>query len=157
MKTATKHPHLQKPLNRMSSKKIPHIPSAARVIQWLALVLLIAAASSTLAQTLQLRFPFDDAGPGTTTASDTSGGGLSVTLNMETSTAGTGVDLHGAAGSGIQGLGRALNLSANPISGNSAASISFVTNDANIGSLGVVSNFTATIWFKLTSPPTNTA
>jgi len=141
----------------MSSKKIPHIPSAARVIQWLALVLLIAAASSTLAQTLQLRFPFDDAGPGTTTASDTSGGGLSVTLNMETSTAGTGVDLHGAAGSGIQGLGRALNLSANPISGNSAASISFVTNDANIGSLGVVSNFTATIWFKLTSPPTNTA
>src|SRR5947208_5492004 len=58
------------------------------------------------AQTLKLRFPFDDAGPGATTASDTSGGGLAVTLSMENQTVGTAVDLHGAAGSGVQGQGR---------------------------------------------------
>src|SRR5882724_12592707 len=108
------------------------------------------------AQTLQLRFPFDDAGPGTTTASDTSGGGLAVTLNMENQTNGVGVDLHGAAGSGVQGQGRSLNQSTNSIAGNVAGSIAFVTNDPNIGSLGVISNFTATMWFKLVSPPTNT-
>jgi hypothetical protein len=48
-------------------------------------------------------------------------------------------------------------MSANPIAGNTAGSIAFVNNDANIGSLGDVSSFTATIWFKLVSPPTNTA
>jgi hypothetical protein len=127
---------------------------------WITLAALIGMCALPLAQparaqTLQLRFPFDDAGPGTTTASDTSGGGLAVTLNMETSTAGTGIDLHGAVNSGVQGAGRALNMSANSTAGNSNAAIAFVNNDANIGSLGVVSNFTATIWFKLTSPPTN--
>src|SRR5262249_48681183 len=71
----------------------------------------VTGISPAWAQTLKLRFPFDDAGPGTTTASDTGGGGLAVTLSMETSTAGTGVDLHGAAGSGIQGAGRSLNQS----------------------------------------------
>src|SRR5690349_1934039 len=85
---------------------------------WITLAALIGGcafplAETARAQTLKLRFPFDDAGPGTTTASDTSGGGLGVTLNMETSTAGTGVDLHGAASSGVQGAGRSLNMSAN--------------------------------------------
>src|SRR5690349_20676452 len=83
------------------------------------------------AQTLKLRFPFDDAGPGTNTTSDTSGGGLPVTLTMETQTANTGIDLHGAAGSGIQGQGRSLDMSANPIAGNQAGRIAFVNNDAN--------------------------
>lgn len=123
----------------------------------LVMSLCLFAASSSTAQTLKLRIPFDDAGPGTTTASDTSGGGLPVTLLMETSTAGTGIDLHGAANSGVQGQGRALNMSANPIAGNAAGSIAFANNDPNIGSLGLVSSFTATIWFKLTSAPTNTA
>src|SRR5262245_20260331 len=90
----------------------------------------LAAWNAAQAQTLQLRFPFDDAGPGTTTASDTSGGGLAVTLNMETSTAGTATDLHGPAGSGIQGLGRSLNQSSNNIAGNVAGTIAFVNNDA---------------------------
>src|SRR5262249_33103827 len=56
--------------------------------------------NSALAQTLQLRFPFDDPPGSTTTASDTSGGGLSVTLSMQTATS-IAVDMHGAAGSGI--------------------------------------------------------
>src|SRR5437868_5849032 len=100
------------------------------------LVSMLLPAGNASAQTLKLRFPFDDAGPGTSTASDTSGGGLAVTLNMETQTAGTAVDLHGAAGSGIQGQGRSLNQSTNNVLGNVAGTIAFVNNDANIGSLG---------------------
>jgi hypothetical protein len=140
----------------MSPQQTNQIPcgrsfTALLFLAWLCFL----AANSSPGQTLQLRFPFDDAGPGTTTASDTSGGGLAVTLNMETSTAGTAIDLHGAANSGIQGLGRALNMSANSIAGNSNAAIAFVNNNASIASLGLISNFTATIWFKLTSAPTN--
>src|SRR5882724_7409479 len=121
------------------------------------LVSLLLSGGDVSAQTLELRFPFDDAGPGTTTTSDTSLGGLTVTLNMETQTPGVGVDLHGAAGSGVQGQGRSLNMSTNSIAGNVAGSIAFVTNDVNIGSIGIVTNFTVSMWFKLVSPPTNTA
>jgi len=120
------------------------------------LVSLLLSGGNVSAQTLKLRFPFDDAS-GTTTASDTSGGGLAVTLNMETQTPGTGVDLHGAAGSGVQGQGRSLNQSTNSIAGNLPGSIAFVTNDIGIGSIGAVSNFTVSMWFKLVSNPTNTA
>ncbi|PWU13202.1 MAG: hypothetical protein C5B50_19780 [Verrucomicrobia bacterium] len=141
----------------MSTKRIIEIPRG-RFFTVLTLLTALGflVANSSLAQTLKLRFPFDDAGPGTTTASDTSGGGLAVTLNMESQTAGNAVDLHGAAGSGIQGQGRALNQSTNNILGNVPGTIAFVNNDPNIGSLGTVSSFTATIWFKLTSPPANT-
>src|SRR5260221_11195262 len=61
---------------------------------------LLLFSSSVFAQTLQLRFPFDDAGPGTTTASDPSGA-LAVTLLMETSTPGTGTNLHVAPNLGL--------------------------------------------------------
>jgi Carbohydrate binding module (family 6) len=108
------------------------------------------------AQTLQLRLPFDDTGPGTTTTSDASGAlGTAVTLSMETS-ASAGTNLHGAANSGVQNQGRAIDFSSNPVAGNTAGNIAYVTNNAAIGSLGLVSNFTATIWFKLGSNPTNT-
>src|SRR5437868_14045385 len=98
-------------INPMYSKITTERPSSVWFSHFLttlmSLCLLAAGVNSAVAQlTLKLRFPFDDAGPGTTTASDTSGGGLAVTLNMETSTVGTGTDLHGAAGSGIQGQGR---------------------------------------------------
>jgi hypothetical protein len=145
----------------MSSKITTEIrssrPSFRSLPALMSLCLLAAGINPAVGQTLKLRFPFDDAGPGTTTASDTSGGGLAVTLNMETSTAGTGIDLHGATGSGIQGQARSLNQSANNTLGNVAGSIAFVNNSSAIGSLGVVSNFTATIWFKLVAPPGNTA
>jgi len=104
------------------------------------LVSLLLSGGNVSAQTLKLRFPFDDAGPGTTTASDTSGGGVAVTLNMENQTNGVGVDLHGAAGSGVQGQGRSLNMSTNSIAGNVPGSIAFVTNDPGIGSLGIVTS-----------------
>src|SRR5262245_9524869 len=94
------------------------------------------------AQTLQLWLPFDDAGPGTTTTSDPSGAlGAGVTLLMETS-AGVATNLHGALNSGVQNQNRSIDFSSNPFSGNAAANIAYVTNNAALGSLGVVSNFT---------------
>src|SRR5882724_2124639 len=160
MRTPTLTQQVPESINHTSSKTPSEGRPSGGLFHFLtilmSLCLLAAGVNSALGQTLKLRFPFDDAGPGTNTTSDTSGGGLAVTLTMESQTANNGVDLHGAAGSGIQGQGRALNQSTNNIAGNAAGTIAFVSNDANIGSLGVVSNFTATIWFKLVSPPANT-
>src|SRR5258708_30563719 len=144
---------------RMSIKFIPgqiRIFSLSSAMGFSLFAGLLLFSSSMFAQTLQLRFPFDDAGPGTTTTSDPSGA-LSVTLLMETTTPGTGTNLHGAANSGVQNQGRAIDFSSNPIAGNANGNIAYVANDAAIGSLGLVSNFTATIWVKLSSNPTNTA
>ncbi|HKW30394.1 MAG TPA: glycoside hydrolase family 2 TIM barrel-domain containing protein [Verrucomicrobiae bacterium] len=102
--------------------------------------------------TLRLRYPFDDAGPGTTTPSDTSlGSELNVSLQM-ISSAGAGTDLHGAAGSGVAGLtnpNRALNLSMNPnqgSAGGASGNFAAVTNSA-LG-LGSVNSFVVTWWMK---------
>ena len=101
--------------------------------------------------TLKLRLPFDDAGPGTTTPSDTSlGSEVNVTLQMLGKSGGS-TNLHGAANSGVAGVSnpnRALDLSMNPnqgttgVSGNSAA----VTNSA-LG-FGNVNSFVVTMWMK---------
>ncbi len=102
--------------------------------------------------TLKLRYPFDDAGPGTTTPSDTSlGSEVNVTLQMISST-GASTDLHGAAGSGVAGLtnpNRALNLSMNPnqgSTGGASGNFAAVTNSA-LG-LGSVNSFVVTWWMK---------
>ncbi len=107
------------------------------------------------AQTLQLRYTFED-GPGTSTTDDPSSAVYPVALNM-VSASGGAVDLHGPAGSGVQGRGISLNLSTNPIAGNAPGACAVVSNSATLGNLGVVSDFTATIWFKMTSLLTNTA
>ncbi len=100
------------------------------------------------AQTLNLRYAFDDAGPGTTTPSDTSlGSEVNVTLQMISKSGGS-TNLHGTTISGVAGLtnpNRALDLSANTgqgASGNFAA----VTNSA-LG-FGNVTNFVVTMWMK---------
>jgi beta-galactosidase len=102
--------------------------------------------------TLKLRYPFDDAGPGTTTPSDTSlGSEVNVTLQMISAT-GASTDLHGAAGSGVAGLtnpNRALNLSMNPNQGSgggASGNFAAVTNSA-LG-LGSVNSFVVTWWMK---------
>ena len=64
-----------------------------------ALALLTSAAN---AQTIKLRMPLNDAGPGTNMYSDTLGGGSNVTMTMVSST-GTATDYHGGAGSGLLG------------------------------------------------------
>jgi Carbohydrate binding module (family 6) len=128
-------------------------PLITGITLWAGIFMILGAAQ---AQTLQLWLPFDDTGPGTTTTSDPSGAlGAGVTLLMETS-AGVATNLHGAASSGVQNQGRSIDFTSNPLSGNSAANIAYVTNNAALGSLGLVTNFTVTIWVKLSSNPTNT-
>lgn len=90
------------------------------------------------AQTARLNFGFEDSGS-TTTDSVT---GVSLNLVNDTSAA----DLHGAAGSGVAGLGRALDFSAAAYN-NPASPIAFATNSGALG-FGVVSNFTLTQWIK---------
>jgi beta-galactosidase len=97
---------------------------------------------------LKLRYAFDDAGPGTNTPSDTSGGGVNVTLQMLTQNGG-GTNLHGAANSGVAGLtnpNRALNVSSNPQGGTTGGNFAAATNSA-LG-FGNVTNFVVTMWFK---------
>ena len=101
------------------------------------------------APALALRVPFTDA-PGTTTSpSDTSGGGVNVTMQMTDGT-GAPTDYHGAAGSGVRGESngsRALDFSSNgtnqpgipgPVAGTTNAALGF----------GTVSNFAVSLWFK---------
>lgn len=132
--------------------------SAAGVVLFASIILSGNWASG---QTLQMRFLFDDAGPGTTTTSDASGAlGTGITLFMQTATVGTATDLHGAANSGVQGQGRGLDFSANPepnTAGNVAGLVAFTNNCAALGALGTVSSFTATIWFKMPKNITNNA
>jgi len=133
-------------------------PKPSRSLIWtgiLALAGLMLSANVAPAQpTLQLRFPFDDSS-GTTTPSDTSGGGASVTLLMlNKSNAST--NLHGVANSGVAGLtnpNRALNLSSNTTQG-ASGNYAGVTN-ANLG-FGNVSSFAVTMWMKQTVAPAGT-
>jgi len=100
---------------------------------------------------LKLRLPFDDAGPGTTTPSDTSlGSEVNVTLQMLNKSGGS-TNLHGTVSSGVAGVSnpnRALNLSMNPNQGTTGVSGNFaaVTNSA-LG-FGNVTNFVVTMWMK---------
>ncbi len=105
------------------------------------------------AQTLQLKYTFED-GPGTTTVDDPSSAIYPLSLNLFNA-AGTAVDLHGLAFSGVQNRGGSLNLSTNPIAGNAAGSYAVVQNSSALGALGIVTNFTATIWVKMPNLETN--
>jgi len=119
----------------------------------LALSVLLLGAALAPAQSLVVRFPFDDAPGGTTTPSDTSSGGVSVTLNMLNG-AGTATDFHGAAGSGVSGGTRALDfhsaLSQPPQSGTLNSPVALVTGSAALG-IGTVSSYTVSEWVKLDS------
>lgn len=94
-----------------------HLISTLRLLAILAMLASSMLLGTAFAQTLQLRYTFED-GPGTTT---TSSGALPVVLNMVSGSGLAAVDLHGPANSGVQNQGHSLNLSTNPISGNAAA------------------------------------
>ena len=97
--------------------------------------------------TLDVRFSFDDVGPGTTTPSDTTGGGVSASLNMFNASA-AATDFHGANNSGTAGLttgSRALDFSSNTSQGGNGP-IAATTN-ASLG-FGNVTSFVASMWFK---------
>src|SRR5258708_5719783 len=91
------------------------------------------------AQTLKLQFGFEDTG---TTTTDSV---AAVTLNIVNS-AGTAADLHGAAGSGVAGVGKALDFTSAPGS-QAAGPLASATNNASLG-FGSVSTWTVTEWIK---------
>src|ERR1019366_5658815 len=110
---------------------------------------LLSANLAVAQPTLKLRYAFDDVSTGTTTPSDTSGGGVDVTLQMM-GKSGSPSNLHGAPNSGVAGLttgSRALNLSTNTSHGSSGA-FAAITNSA-LG-FGNVSSFVVTMWMKQT-------
>lgn len=116
---------------------------------------------------LQLRMPFTNSAAGdsgaTVTASDTSSGGIGITMTMFTNGTVAG-DLHGAPGTGVTILdpnARALDITTNtsPVwiaasyaAGNSTPEpvVSLLNNTTltNLGVNGTISSFTATFWMK---------
>ena len=101
----------------INSFKTTHLILTLRPLAILAMLASSMLLGTAFAQTLQLRYTFED-GPGTTT---TSSGALPVVLNMVSGSGLAAVDLHGPANSGVQNQGQSLNLSTNPISGNAVA------------------------------------
>ena len=118
------------------------------------------------AQTLQLRLPFTQVqGSGTTTPSDTTGGGIDISLTMKTNiSASTGGarDLNGYANSGVNGsatgiagmdfttnftIGVGLTQPAGG-NGNIAVDLNDATLASGLGNSGLITNFVATLWFK---------
>ena len=115
--------------------------------------------SSLVAQaqpTLQLRYTFED-GPGTTTTNQPTDPIYPVVLNMVAANGTTPADLHGAANSGIEGQGHSMDLSANSLQGNVNGAFALTTTNSTLANLGVVSDFTAMIWFKMPNLFTNVA
>ncbi|MGC3957361.1 MAG: hypothetical protein QM813_05195 [Verrucomicrobiota bacterium] len=127
-------------------------PSFA-LLPTLALLVVLLVGRTASAQTLQLRYTFEDSG--TTTTSDP-GGALSVPLNI-LNFPGTAADLHGAVGSGVNGSGKALDFSSasNAVASNLSGPIAQVLGNPTLGTLGVVSNFTVAFWFKQDTTITN--
>ncbi len=105
---------------------------------WCAVLLLAGLLTTSLAsaQTLKFRFNFEDTG---TTTTDTASG---VMLNMVNSSS-VATDYHGAAGTGVGGAGKALNLTSGADGG--TGPIVSTVNNATLG-LGSVSSWTVTEW-----------
>ncbi|HXS67930.1 MAG TPA: hypothetical protein VN761_03745, partial [Candidatus Polarisedimenticolia bacterium] len=106
--------------------------------------------------TLQLRYTFED-GPGTTTTNDPGSAVYPVVLNMVAANGATPADLHGAANSGVEGQGHAMDISGNGLQGNVNGAFAVTTANTNLANLGVVGDFTAMIWFKMPNLFTNIA
>jgi hypothetical protein len=146
-----------------NDRSFSHIPATSRSLFRLSFPALIMAGlllSGAVGQAQtpvnQLYFPLTDA-PGTTsTPSSTSLGGSNVSLSMYNGS-GTLVDLHGASGSGVNGLvsgARAMCMT-NGDTGNAtqSANANGAANSATIqGSaalaFGTISNFLITMWIK---------
>lgn len=132
----------------MKSKHAPRILAALASIS-------ILCCATVRAQTLQFKYTFED-GPGTTTTDDPSSAIYPLTMNMLYGS-GTATDLHGATGSGVQGQGVGMNLSTNPIAGNLGGSFALVQNSATLGAIGIVTDFTASVWINMPNLQTNMA
>jgi beta-glucanase (GH16 family) len=101
------------------------------------------------AAVLELRIPFDDAPGNSTSASDTGGGGVNVTMQMADGT-GAPADYHGSAGAGVAGTSngsRALDFTSNGTNQPGIPGPLAATTNATLG-FGTVSNFVVSLWFK---------
>src|SRR5712671_4640410 len=90
------------------------------------------------AQTLVLKYGFEDTD--TTTVDSVA----SVALTM-TNASGVVADLHGAAGTGVAGLGKALDLTSSAANGTGC--MAATVNNAGLG-FGAVTSWTVTEWVK---------
>src|ERR1700722_6842174 len=121
--------------------------------------ILVLGLISVSAQTLQFRFSFEDSGTTVTSGPD---GALGSSLSLSVlNFAGVATDLHGGAASGVQETGQSLNFSSAVNAGTAANStingpIALTISNAAFAPLGVVSNFTATLWIKQFTSITNT-
>lgn len=100
---------------------------------------LLGPPASAQTPTPVMKFGFEDTG--TTTVDSISG----VVLNI-TNAAGAQADLHGAGGTGVAGVGKALDFTSSPAN-NTAACIAATLGSGAIN-FGTVSNFTMTMWIK---------
>jgi hypothetical protein len=133
--------------------QIPQAKILTSAMAGLAAACIIMCGYAMQAQTLQFSYSFED-GPGTTTTNNPGDAIYPLPLNMLNSGA-SPVDLHGGANSGIQNFGQSLNLSTNPLAGNLGGAFAEVQNSSALGALGVVTNFTATVWIKMAALETN--
>jgi hypothetical protein len=101
---------------------------------------LLCLAGSGYAQTPVLKFGFEDTG--TTTVDSMN----AVSLNISNATP-AATDLHGVAGTGVAGVGKALNFTSAPSATGSAAPIANTVNNATLA-VGSFTNFAVTMWVK---------
>ena len=100
----------------------------------------VASAEVGVLAALQLEFSFEDSG--TTTTDAISGVTLTLVNGADAPT-----DLHGAPGSGAEGLGKALDFSSNLYNSPPTGPLASVVNSSALG-FGTVSNFTVTFWVE---------
>ena len=100
----------------------------------------VSAPVSGTPLTPKLRFDFSDTG--TTTADSISG----VTLNIVNSN-NAPADYHGAAGSGVAGVGKSLDFSLNAYNSPPTGPLASTTGNPALN-FGAISNFTLTFWVK---------
>ena len=100
----------------------------------------VPSAEAGVLAALQLQFGFEDSG--TTTTDAISGATLALVNGANAPT-----DLHGAAGSGVDGVGKALDFSSNPYNSPTTGPLASVVNNGALG-FGTLTNFTVTFWVE---------
>ena len=106
--------------------------------------------NATPTNNLLLQFDFEDAGNGATTLDSVSG----MALNLSDSSLAP-QDYHGQLGSGVSGVGRALDFATgSPGIMGGVGPLAYAVNDSTVN-FGTLGSFTVTLWVKPSSPYTN--
>ena len=142
-------PILARPFGSPSARKAScsFAPSRGKLVAAIAVFMaplyaILFVPPSVAAQTPQMKFSFEDTG---TTTADTVAG---VVLNL-VNTNGAATDLHGGPGTGVAGIGRALDFTSS-LAGNTGANCLASTANNSTINFGTISSFTVTMWVKPT-------